>query len=124
MSNIGRIGILSVGNVPMGGNGIGPFILKIPEWRYTPANAVLSGRCVGEVCGVGVLPDAAELDCETGSKARAAGTPAVSAIPAVLIRLRAQPGLRERALRPSIWWRDNVSSGDREEEDYVPGYSG
>lgn len=42
MTGSRRIGVLSVGNVLMGDDGIGPFVLKILESRYEfPANVIL-----------------------------------------------------------------------------------
>jgi hydrogenase maturation protease len=42
MTGAKRIGVLSIGNVLMGDDGIGPFVLKILESRYEfPANVVL-----------------------------------------------------------------------------------
>jgi hydrogenase maturation protease len=42
MSEARRIGVLGVGNVLMGDDGIGPFVLKILESRYEfPPNVVL-----------------------------------------------------------------------------------
>ncbi|HVM74859.1 MAG TPA: hydrogenase maturation protease [Candidatus Saccharimonadales bacterium] len=193
MTDSRRIGILSVGNVLMGDDGIGPYVLKILEARYEfPANVVahdlgtpglgitsffadydavilidavsakgqpgdvrlyrkdklvrvpipqrvsphdpalveallfaeFSGKCPQEVLLVGVVPENVELGCEITESVRAAVVPAISAILAELTRLGIEPRLRECALRPSIWWQENVSSNCPEEDDYVPGYSG
>ena len=42
MTDLPRIGVLSVGNVLMGDDGIGPYILNVLESRFEfPPNAVL-----------------------------------------------------------------------------------
>jgi len=87
--------------------------------------AELSGKCPGEVLLVGVIPEKTELGCGMTRVAHNAVQPAMTAITDELRRLGVEPRLRQCALRPSIWWRETVSSSGPEEEGrYVPGYSG
>jgi hydrogenase maturation protease len=55
-----RIGVLGVGNVLMGDDGVGPFLVKILESRYEfPSNVVL--RDLG-IPGLGITPFFADYD--------------------------------------------------------------
>jgi len=83
--------------------------------------AELSGKCPGEVLLVGIAPDTVELGCEITERVRAATEPAIGAILAELARLGVEPRVRERPVRPSIWWRENVFSGSPAREDHVSG---
>ena len=89
-----RIGVLSVGNILMGDDGIGPYILKILESRYEfPANVVLDDLGTP---GLGITSFFSDYDAIILIDAvRAAGPPGTLKLyrKDQLVQLRFQPRL-------------------------------
>ncbi len=135
MSTHPRIGVLGIGNVLMGDDGIGPFVVKILEARYEfPGNVVLHdlgtpGLGIASFFAdydIVILIDAVSAKAAPGEakEVKSVVVPVISAVLAELHRLHASPQARADAAIPSIWWEEKVVSERVPGEALdVPGYT-